>query len=332
MPIYRNGRLEEVFWTYGYSPVFDDDGRIGGTLVVCTETTTRVLAERRSRFAAGRLAEAASLATNAGARIEACGRSSVRLRAGTCVCAVLPGGQRGPPRLLRSIGAARRCLSSALTRHAVETSRRSPTPARPERCLRRMSRVASGWPEPVSNIFLAPIGAGADRPTRVRGLRVEPAAGRSTSTIASTSLQDCKATRSPTRRRASRHYHVRAVAESERNNLLEQAPVATALMTGPRHVFQLANPLFLQIVGRRDIVGQAYLDNLPGAAGECDARHPRSRLLAPASRSRPMKCLIPLDPRLHGGVITEHCFFKVQPRPPMRNAGGRGLRHDGRGR
>ena len=29
------------YWTYGYSPVFDDDGRIGGTLVVCTETTSR---------------------------------------------------------------------------------------------------------------------------------------------------------------------------------------------------------------------------------------------------------------------------------------------------
>ena len=47
VPIFRNGRIEEVYWTYGYSPVFDDEGRIGGTLVVCTETTPRVVAERR---------------------------------------------------------------------------------------------------------------------------------------------------------------------------------------------------------------------------------------------------------------------------------------------
>ena len=46
VPIFRNGRIEEVYWTYGYSPVFDDDGTIGGTLVVCTETTGRVLATR----------------------------------------------------------------------------------------------------------------------------------------------------------------------------------------------------------------------------------------------------------------------------------------------
>jgi signal transduction histidine kinase len=47
LPIERNGRLEDVWWTYGYSPVRDDDGTIGGTLVVCQETTKRVLGEER---------------------------------------------------------------------------------------------------------------------------------------------------------------------------------------------------------------------------------------------------------------------------------------------
>jgi len=46
LPIERNGRLEDVWWTYSYSPVCDDDGRINATLVVCQETTARVLAER----------------------------------------------------------------------------------------------------------------------------------------------------------------------------------------------------------------------------------------------------------------------------------------------
>ena len=45
LPIERNGRLEEVWWTYGYSPVYEDDGRIGGTLVVCQETTPRMIAQ-----------------------------------------------------------------------------------------------------------------------------------------------------------------------------------------------------------------------------------------------------------------------------------------------
>jgi PAS domain S-box-containing protein len=49
VPINRNGKPEEVFWTYGYSPVRDKDGSVQGTLVVCTETTEQVLSERRLR-------------------------------------------------------------------------------------------------------------------------------------------------------------------------------------------------------------------------------------------------------------------------------------------
>jgi PAS domain S-box-containing protein len=49
VPINRNGKLEEVFWTYGYSPVRDKDGAVQGTLVVCSETTEQVLSERRLR-------------------------------------------------------------------------------------------------------------------------------------------------------------------------------------------------------------------------------------------------------------------------------------------
>ena len=49
VPINRNGKLEEVYWTYSYSPVRDKDGAVQGTLVVCSETTEQVLSERRLR-------------------------------------------------------------------------------------------------------------------------------------------------------------------------------------------------------------------------------------------------------------------------------------------
>jgi signal transduction histidine kinase len=57
LPIERNGRLEDVWWTYSYSAVHDDDGSIGGTLVVCQETTRRMLIERERE----RLVEALAL-------------------------------------------------------------------------------------------------------------------------------------------------------------------------------------------------------------------------------------------------------------------------------
>lgn len=57
LPIERNGRRADVWWTYGFSPVLDDDGSIGGCIVVGEETTARVLAERALRVEHARLAD-----------------------------------------------------------------------------------------------------------------------------------------------------------------------------------------------------------------------------------------------------------------------------------
>jgi hypothetical protein len=37
VPFDRNGYFEEIYFTYSYSPVRDETGGVGGTLVVCTE-------------------------------------------------------------------------------------------------------------------------------------------------------------------------------------------------------------------------------------------------------------------------------------------------------
>ena len=64
LPIERNGRLDDVWWTYSYSPVLDDDGAIAGTLVICQETTAQVIAERELAAANAALAaERAQLGT-----------------------------------------------------------------------------------------------------------------------------------------------------------------------------------------------------------------------------------------------------------------------------
>jgi signal transduction histidine kinase len=44
VPITRNGVREDVYWTYSYSPIDDEDSQngIGGVLVVCSETTAQV--------------------------------------------------------------------------------------------------------------------------------------------------------------------------------------------------------------------------------------------------------------------------------------------------
>lgn len=42
IPIYRNNRLEDVYWTFSYSSVIDESGAPGGVLVICSETTEKV--------------------------------------------------------------------------------------------------------------------------------------------------------------------------------------------------------------------------------------------------------------------------------------------------
>ncbi len=48
VPSYRHGKLDEVYWTYSYSPIDDEaaDNSVGGVLVICKETTGEVLARR----------------------------------------------------------------------------------------------------------------------------------------------------------------------------------------------------------------------------------------------------------------------------------------------
>ena len=42
IPIYRNGKIEDVYWTFSYSPVNDGSGKPAGVLVTCNETTDKV--------------------------------------------------------------------------------------------------------------------------------------------------------------------------------------------------------------------------------------------------------------------------------------------------
>ena len=41
-PIFRNGKIEDVYWTYSYSPVADETGKIAGILATCREITNSV--------------------------------------------------------------------------------------------------------------------------------------------------------------------------------------------------------------------------------------------------------------------------------------------------
>jgi signal transduction histidine kinase len=89
-------------------------------------------------------------------------------------------------------------------------------------------------------------------------------------------------------------------------------------VTGPDHVFRLANPLYLQIVGRRDVVGRAYLDVFPELT---DTPLPGilDRVYQAGERFVSDEMLMPLD-RAGTGTL-EDCFFRFNLEP-VRDAAG----------
>lgn len=42
VPFYRNGKTEEVYWTFSYNPVYDENGKINGVFVTCVEITDKI--------------------------------------------------------------------------------------------------------------------------------------------------------------------------------------------------------------------------------------------------------------------------------------------------
>ncbi|MES2898872.1 MAG: ATP-binding protein [Pseudomonadota bacterium] len=71
--------------------------------------------------------------------------------------------------------------------------------------------------------------------------------------------------------RAQMHEAMVRILKDERShlrNLFNQAPGFVAVLTGPEHVFEIANEAYYQLVGHRDIIGKRVWDALPEVRGQ----------------------------------------------------------------
>jgi signal transduction histidine kinase/ActR/RegA family two-component response regulator len=313
VPIFRNGRIEEVYWTYGYSPVFDDEGGVGGTLVVCTETTGQVLASRRLRSLRA-LAEATTLATDDAGLLD--GLMQVLAQAHLDVPFALSYETKGgAQRLARyaAITAEAAAVLDAQLGPELEAIAASgvPRPMPPD-----LEVIGSAWPEPVSQVYAIPIGNGAQ--TAMSYLLIGLSPRLAFDAPYREYLHQIGEHVAQGRERIEA-FHQRAMIEAERNSLFEQAPVATALMTGPKHVFQLANPHYLRMVGRTELVGKACLEAFPELAGTAmpellDAVWQTGQPFATDEMHIPLV--------RQGADAAQDCYFKFNLEP-LRDAAGK---------
>ena len=280
--------------------------------MVCTETTSRVLAERRLQSMRA-LAEATSLATDVETLIHRAAEVLGRATRDVAFALVylrdtqVMDRHAAAPHLMRTVGLA------DVDADVIDRQFRT-----------RLDRLATGigahpmprpgvvtraqWPEPVSELCVVPIG-GERHATGYLVVGLSPRLPFDPAYREYLRLTGEQIAQGQARIEA---FHVRALVENERNNLLEQAPMATALLTGPEHVFQLANPLYRHMVGRSDLIGRTYLDTFPELIGT-----PMPGILDRVYQTgEPFvthEMRIPLDRTGHG--VLEDCFFQFNLEP-----------------
>jgi signal transduction histidine kinase len=243
LPIERNGRLEDVWWTYSYSPVRDDDGHIGGTLVVCQETTARVLAEHERRQA-----EEALVQSEARYRM-----LFDSLDEGFCVIEVLFDDadtaidyrfvEANPAFVLQTglddaIGKRMRELAPTHEAHWFEIYGHIALTGESRRFDAGASALGRWY-----DVYAFRVGQPEER--KVAILFKDVSAARSAAADRDRLLQELQLER-------SRLAYV-----------FQHAPAFLAVVRGPQHVFELVNDAYLTLVGRRDLVGRPVIDALP---------------------------------------------------------------------
>jgi signal transduction histidine kinase len=231
IPIFRNGKLENVYWTYSYSPVRQADGSIIAILITVTETTDRINAENRLRVSEERLRVAQSAAHLA--------TWDWDLQTGEVTWD--PGSAwvygRPPEHVARIEACAEAILEAdrestmAALQHAIELRKE----------YNHEFRVR--WPDDSVHWLAGRGQAVCDRngnPIRVLGVNWDQTARKK----AELALQ----------------------AERQRlDELFRQAPAFVAVLRGPDHIFELANPLYQELVGPRSLVGKSVKQAIPEA-------------------------------------------------------------------
>ncbi len=234
VPIMRDGKLEDVYWTYGYSPVRDSDGTISGTLVVCIETTRRFLAEQRQLTSQQQYKALFELAPDAIFVADIDGRIT---EANLAACHLL-GYSRdellqlnysdivAPSERSRLWNTRNALLNGGVIVEEWQVVTKSGSPLATE-------ASASILPDGRWQAFVRDIG---DRK------RLE--------------------------QERSRLINELQQQRERLADLFQQAPAFFAVLRGPEYVFEMINPLYQELIGQRPVIGKSLREALPEAEGQ----------------------------------------------------------------
>lgn len=288
VPITRGEWVQDVYWSYSYSPILDDDGEVGGVLVTVQETTKRVLTERRARM----LQNLAARELDAASELDAIAVAiSVLELHPQDVAFGLLYAHDARSNVYRLVGAAGLPSGHPASPPTLELSGGVWPLARPESdqvpVLVEHLTAAVGeirrelWPEAVREALVVPLvtSAGGSGLTGVLIAGVNPRllADEDCRTffgqVAREITHALERTQAVEQERRAWRAAESAAAErdAERNQLarvFELSPTFLILLRGPDHVVALTNDAYQRLIGLRDIVGKTVRAALPEVEGQ----------------------------------------------------------------
>jgi len=309
--------MEDVYWTYGYSPVYDDALAVGGVLVTATDTTSRVVGERRQQLLTDMAAAMA-----ASHCLPGIARSALAVANGApgdfervLICRLEEGSGWvvHSARDASDLDAVQDELSRRLP--AGQRAQRQSQDAMPSTDRRPVYARVTGPQQEGDRLAIAPVG----RPPGIwdKAMVFELHPNRPFDAAFGEFINQYLDLMMAALLRVDAA-QVREAASLERDSVLLQAPVPAALMVGPEHRYRLANATYCAMVGREDIVGRTWAEVFPELLGT-----QLPAILDEAYRSGERytsgPTLVPL--KLRGATEPAECWFRINLQP-LRHSNG----------
>ncbi|MDR7093996.1 hybrid sensor histidine kinase/response regulator [Hydrogenophaga laconesensis] len=265
--LHRHGYPEETYHTFSYSPLSGDDGQVEGIFCAVSEETERVISERR-------LGSLEALATSiAGTEqlesfFPAVAGAAAKANRDIVFSALYQLDEAGTPLpLYEDLGGA---APEPRTTWRLDTLREAP----PLFAVQAPPGLPYGaWQVPATQAAVIALShPGQDHPTAALVIGLNPMRPLDDDYASYLKLFAGQVLARWTSLEARRRLATEVAARTEERDRLramfKDAPSFMALLSGPGHVFELANDAYMRLVGPRPLIGLSAREALPELSGQ----------------------------------------------------------------
>jgi PAS domain S-box-containing protein len=267
----RKGFLEETYWTFSYSPAFNDAGQIDGIFCACYEVTSTILNERRLKTLKDISGITLQIQTMNEASQSACSVLSENLQDIPFSMIYLLNGAGTETRLLGYAGD----LPEEIALPAIDLS--APEPVWPlahvkeKREFLVIQNPALPYWSTVSHSSIAPPNRVAILPVirpgqnKIIGFFISGISNKLEYDANYQGFHKLLAGHIATSITSVQNREELALQKEYLNDIFQQAPVGITILRGPEYVIDLANPGVCEIWGRKqeEVLGKPVLEALP---------------------------------------------------------------------